>query len=278
MRSGSGSSPSSPRRPGSRNGRRRSRAATSSRRCASGSRPGALVDARAIEAATDRFLASPHAIALLPGRGGEAYRRADGRLLPIERDELVYSTPELLALEQRLIRQVAASQNTGAGVSGEKAVRAAIAARPTLSAEQQRMVERLCLGGDGVSVVMGKAGTGKTFALGAAREAWQAAGLPGARRGGRPARRPRARTRRGDQEHERRRPARRPPHRPLPERCVLVVDEAGMVPTRQLAQLIDADRGSSAASWCSSAITASCPSSKPAARSAASSTADSRSS
>jgi conjugative relaxase-like TrwC/TraI family protein len=62
---------------------------------------GAPVDARAIEAATARFLASPHAVALLPAHGeGEAYRRGDGRLLPIERDALVYSTPELLALEQ----------------------------------------------------------------------------------------------------------------------------------------------------------------------------------
>ena len=171
---------------------------------------GALVDARAIEAATDRFLASPHAVALLPAHGeGEAYRRSDGRLLPIERDELVYSTPELLALEQRLIRQVAASRDTGAGVTGESAVRAAVASRPTLSAEQRRMVERLCLDGDGVSVVVGKAGTGKTFALGAAREAWQAAGLPGARGRGRAARRARARARRRDPEHERRRPARR---------------------------------------------------------------------
>jgi conjugative relaxase-like TrwC/TraI family protein len=97
-RCGSGSSLSSPRRPGSRSGRRRSRAATSSRPCASGSRP-ARRSTRAIEAATDRFLASSHAVALLPTAGeGEAYRRADGRLLPIERDALVYSTPELLAL------------------------------------------------------------------------------------------------------------------------------------------------------------------------------------
>jgi hypothetical protein len=100
---------------------------------------GARVEARLIEAATDRFLASSYAVVLLPAAGeGEAYRRGDRRLLPIERDELVYSTPELLALEQRLVRQVGASKSTGAGVSGEPAVRAAVTARPTLAAEQQR--------------------------------------------------------------------------------------------------------------------------------------------
>jgi hypothetical protein len=54
----------------------------------------------------------------------------------------------------------------------------AISARPKLSDEQRRMVQRLCVDGDLVAVVAGKAGTGKTFALGAAREAWQAAGRP----------------------------------------------------------------------------------------------------
>ena len=202
---------------------------------------GAQVDGRAVEAATDRFLASPHAVALLPAEAvGEAYRRGDGRLLPIERDELVYSTPELLALEQRLIRQVAASRDTGAGVTGASAFRAAVSSRPTLSAEQQRMVQRLCLAGDGVSVVVGKAGTGKTFALAAAREAWQAAGYPvlGV-----------AVARRAARELEHDAGIRSTSvaallgeidHRALPPRCVLVVDEAGMVPTRQLAQLIDA--------------------------------------
>jgi conjugative relaxase-like TrwC/TraI family protein len=203
---------------------------------------GTLIDARAIEAATDRFLASPHAVALLPAQG-EAYRRRDGRLLPIERDAFVYSTPELLALEQRLIRQVGSSRSIGAGVAGDPAVRAAVASRPTLSAEQQRMVEQLCLDGDGVSVVVGKAGTGKTFALAAAREAWQAAGYPVmgvavARRAARELEHDAGiqstsvAALLGDL-HDHARSA-------LPERCVLVVDEAGMVPTRQLAQLIDA--------------------------------------
>ena len=140
--------------------------------------PGARVDARALEAAADRFLASPRAVALLPHSDPEAFRRRDGRLLPFHSEELVYSTPELLALEQRLIGHVADSSGVGAGVAGDRAVREAVAARPTLSSEQRAMVERLCLDGDGVSVVVGKAGTGKTFALGAAREAWQSAGLP----------------------------------------------------------------------------------------------------
>ena len=38
------------------------------------------------------------------------------------------------------------------------------------------MVRRLTLEGDGVAVVVGQAGTGKTFALAAAREAWEASG------------------------------------------------------------------------------------------------------
>jgi ATP-dependent exoDNAse (exonuclease V) alpha subunit len=39
------------------------------------------------------------------------------------------------------------------------------------------MVRRLTTSGAGVEVVVGKAGTGKTYALDAAREAWEASGL-----------------------------------------------------------------------------------------------------
>ncbi len=46
-----------------------------------------------------------------------------------------------------------------------------------LSVEQRRLVRALCGRGAGVAVVRAAAGTGKTFALDAAREAWQADGV-----------------------------------------------------------------------------------------------------
>ena len=197
------------------------------------------VDARAFEAAADRFLSSGRAVALLPD--DESFRCRDGRLLPLAQDQLRYSTPELLAREQHLIERATSVMGAGVGVAKPKAVRQAIKARPTLSDEQRRMVERLCLDGDLVAVVAGKAGTGKTFALGAAREAWQAAGHPVlgvavARRAARGLQMgagiaststvallgalARGTTR-------------------LPASVVLVVDEAAMVSTRQLAALLE---------------------------------------
>ena len=52
----------------------------------------------------------------------------------------------------------------------------ALRRRPTIADEQAEMVRRLVLDGDGVAVVIGQAGTGKTFALAAAREAWEGSG------------------------------------------------------------------------------------------------------
>ena len=147
-----------------------------------------------------------------------------------------------LALEQRLVDRAIESRGADAGVTSSAAVTEAVAARPTLSGEQRVMVERLCLGGDGVAVVVGKAGTGKTFALGAAREAWQAAGHPVL--GVAVARRA-ARELQDDAGIATTSVAallgalRTDRQSALPERCVLVVDEAGMLATRQLSELVD---------------------------------------
>lgn len=49
--------------------------------------------------------------------------------------------------------------------------------RPSLKADQREMVGRLLSGGRGLEVVIGEAGTGKTYATVAAASGWQAAGM-----------------------------------------------------------------------------------------------------
>lgn len=130
----------------------------------------------------DRFLAPSegHAVRLLPAeRGADTgwLRRADGRLVR-GTDEARYSTPELLALERRALDGALARRDDAVAVVDDAQVGAALARRPALSEEQRDMVGTLTRSGAGVDVVVGKAGSGKTFPLDAAREAWQAAGIP----------------------------------------------------------------------------------------------------
>jgi conjugative relaxase-like TrwC/TraI family protein len=204
------------------------------------------LSASRLEALAGRFLSSDRVVALLPADAVPetrlSFRRRDGRVLPLAREECVYSTPELLTLERRIMNTAVASQAAGAGPASDTAVRRALMARPTLGADQRTMIEHLCLGGARVSAVVGKAGTGKTYALVAAREAWQASsrpvlGVAVARRA--------ANQLQADSgiattsvaallaEIER-------PHGALPDGAVLVVDEAGMLPTRQLGKLLEA--------------------------------------
>jgi conjugative relaxase-like TrwC/TraI family protein len=88
-------------------------------------------------------------------------------------EERRWSTPDLLAGEQRLV--VAATGRTEEQTArvSHQAVREALAAHPTAGADQRAMVRDVCQGGHGVALVVGRAGTGKTFALGIARHAWQ---------------------------------------------------------------------------------------------------------
>jgi conjugative relaxase-like TrwC/TraI family protein len=207
--------------------------------------PSHRVDAGSLEALADAFLASARVVSLLAtdeaGESRVSFRRRDGRLLPVARQEQMYSTPELLALERHLVRTAIATRNTGAGTAAESRVKHAIAARPELSREQRTMVERLCLGGDRVSVVVGKAGTGKTYALGAARDAWQASGRPvlGVAVARRAANQLHADTGIATTSVTAFLAALEREDAGLPDGAVLVVDEAAMVATRQLARLLD---------------------------------------
>jgi AAA domain/TrwC relaxase len=178
-----------------------------------------------LESLADRFLAE-RVVSVVADRALEERR---------------WSTPDLLAVEQRLV--AAATNRTGeqTAVASHEAVRDALATHPTAGPDQQAMVRDLCQGGQGVATVVGRAGTGKTFALGIARHAWQLDGyrlLATAPTG------IATMSLQGegfedvatcdrllaDLDHGREQ---------LNSRTVLVVDEAGMLGSRKLARLLD---------------------------------------
>jgi conjugative relaxase-like TrwC/TraI family protein len=110
-----------------------------------------------LEELADRFLAE-RAVSVVADRALEERR---------------WSTPELLAVEHRLVTTATSRTEEHSAVASHQAVRDALATHPTAGADQQAMVRDLCQGGQGVALVVGRAGTGKTFALGIARHEWQ---------------------------------------------------------------------------------------------------------
>jgi len=131
-----------------------------------------------LEHLADRFLESGH---VLPVEGQPAVsgpdtiRRRDGRLV-VRVGGAKHTTPEMLEREARLVSSASARRSEGAGTAGAGDVEGAFAARPGLSQEQAVMVRSLTRSGDGVEVVRAAAGTGKTYALDVARQAWEASG------------------------------------------------------------------------------------------------------
>ena len=169
---------------------------------------------------------------------GEAFRRRDGRLMPAGADRLRYSTPEHLALERRLVERAVARarrwcrerERDGGGRASSRRGRRS---RSSSGASSSRCASTA------TAWRWSPAGPGPGRRSRSARRARRGR-RPGCRcsasrsRGGRPAscgrapgfaarawRRCSAISRSGET---------------LPERCVLVVDEAGMVPTRELAR------------------------------------------
>ena len=108
----------------------------------------------------------------------EGIRLADGRLVRSAPDEPRYTTPELLALEQRLVDRATARLDDGVAGVDPGVVARVIGQRSTLRDEQADAARRLTTSGAGVEVLVGRAGTGKTYTLGIAREAWEEQGIP----------------------------------------------------------------------------------------------------
>jgi Ti-type conjugative transfer relaxase TraA len=160
------------------------------------------------------------------------------------RGEVRYTTREILALEERLLGLAEASRGDGAHVVSMGTVSQVLASRPTVTGEQAAALIHVTRAAGGIQVVSGMAGTGKTYLLAAVREAFERDGFKvvGAALAGKAARGLEegagirsttlhsllARLEAGDLSFD--------------ARSVLVLDEAGMVGTRQMEAVVRAVR------------------------------------
>ncbi|WP_372789143.1 MobF family relaxase [Paraconexibacter sp.] len=152
-----------------------------------------------------------------------------------------YSTRELLELEANLLAGARSRSDGRSATATPTAIAQALARRPSLSPDQCRLVEQLTGRPGDVQVVLAPAGTGKTFALDAAREAWERSGVTvlGCALSARAACELREQAAVNATTIARLRHALdRGTY--LQPGSVLIVDEAGMVGTRDLAALADA--------------------------------------
>ena len=192
-------------------------------------------DADAFQASFTKVMASPALVELQAEQ-----REEHGRTI----EQARYSTREMVGIERDMaISADRMAEGRGFGVAGRR-VEAAIGARPFLADEQRTAIEYVT-GPERIASVVGLAGAGKSMMLAAAREAWEAEGyhVHGAALAGKAAEgleesagihsRTLASWERGwergfDQ---------------LGPRDVFVIDEAGMVGSKQLSRFItEADR------------------------------------
>ncbi len=157
--------------------------------------------------------------------------------------ETLYTTPDMLRAEVRLLDAATGRDPNGPVVADTRTIDAVIASHPSLGADQERAVRHLTTGDARVRVMEAHAGTGKTFTLAAVREAYERSGVPvigvawqgqaadvlqrDAGIASQTAARLLRRIERGEDDV-------------IPRHCVVVVDEASVMPTRALERLAHA--------------------------------------
>ena len=141
---------------------------------------GATVDE--IETLAVDFVERPEVVRLIQSdttvglTGTDIVRRIDGSIVAAPIAGSRWSTAELIDIEQRLVGAAIGRVGDGSGLVDGTILARVLVQRPTLSDEQVEMVSWLVRDGNGVQIVCAAAGTGKTYTLDAAREAWELAG------------------------------------------------------------------------------------------------------
>jgi hypothetical protein len=130
-----------------------------------------------VDALAKRLPVAPTAQAALTQAETLAERFLAERSVVIGRDRRLgverYSTPELLERERELVAAATQRREERTGQVRPEVVGSVLDRHQTAGADQAAMVEDVTRSGAGVSVVVGRAGSGKTWALGLAREAFE---------------------------------------------------------------------------------------------------------
>jgi conjugative relaxase-like TrwC/TraI family protein len=119
------------------------------------------MDAAEVERVADAFLASEEVVTL--GGSGKGER---------------FTTREVWEIERAALAKVEKMRSgDGSSPAASLGAERVIAERPSLKADQVEMIRRLLTDPGRISVVIGEAGTGKTYAIVAAAEAWAREGV-----------------------------------------------------------------------------------------------------
>jgi conjugative relaxase-like TrwC/TraI family protein len=177
-------------------------------------------------------------------RDQDVIRRGDGVVTTVPTGERRWSTPEMLAVEERLVASALGRREDGVAMVPaavlERTLHGALERLPSLGADQVEMAARLAGSGAGVECVEAAPGTGKTTALGVYVAACRQAGIRVV--GCAPSARARDELRLGariDSCHTVDRLLLDLARSPLEPGSTIILDEASMCGSRKLARLLD---------------------------------------
>lgn len=167
-------------------------------------------------------------------------RRRDGSVFPGLVNERRYTTAELLAIEQRIVERARIGVASGRWTAPEARVEELLAHQPHLTEGQRAMIRIFATSGNAIDVGVGAAGTGKTTVMAVIDDLATESGIPvvGAALAARTAAGFEAATGIRSSTLTRLVWETRATGG-LPKGVVVVVDEAGMVGSRQLAEVSD---------------------------------------
>ena len=130
-----------------------------------------------VERLADRFLASPRVVGLAgpaSGRNSQVVVGLDNRRIRTG-GTAVFSTPELIEIESGLLRWAGKPATPAASPA---AIESVLALQPDLSDEQAAMVRSVCSPSTRIQPVVGRPGSGKTYAASACVQAFAVSGVP----------------------------------------------------------------------------------------------------